>query len=556
MTRGTSIWRFYVVIVILCLILAGLLYRLVDLSFLDRKFLLKQSDARTIRIVSIPSHRGMVTDRLGSVLALSTPLYSAWINPKIFHPTQNELAQLSTILSLPISAIQTQIHSKKTFVYLKRQNPPDVMQKTEALQIPGIYFQVEYKRFYPEGEVVAHVIGLTNVDDQGQEGLELAYNQWLAGSPGKKEILRDRLGNTIADLNLMKQPQEGRDLTLSIDHRIQYLAYRALKEQVEKYHAKAGSVVVLDPKTGEILAMANLPSYNPNNRPLEHDGRYRNRAATDSFEPGSVMKPFTITLALKSGKYKPSDKVNTYPSYMSIGGFLIKDDIKNGLLNLTQILQYSSNIGAAKILLSLAPLDFWNLLRSLGFGDRTDSGFPGESPGRLISQPIWYPSDIATMAYGYGVSITALQLAHAYAVFANDGKSVPVTFLKLTTPPKSTQIIPEKIDAEIVPMLEADITGKDSTIGVSRASVSGYRVAGKTGTSYVAGSGGYDKKKYNSTFVGFAPVSNPQLVIVVTIREPQGQHFGAVVSAPVFSKIMAGALRILDISPDNLDKPT
>ena len=556
MKQSGSSWRYYFILIVLALILASLIYRLIDLSFLDRVFLLKQSEARTIRVVSIPAHRGMITDDLGSVLALSTPVYSAWVNPTLFHPTHLQLSELGNILGLKISDIEklSPANSKKTFVYLKRQNTPDIMQKIDALQIPGIYFLMEYKRFYPDGEVAAHVVGLTNVDDQGQEGLELAYNQWLAGSPGKKEVLKDRLGNTIADINLIKQPQQGRDLTLSIDHRIQYLAYRALKEQVEKYHAAAGSVVVLNPKTGEILAMANLPSYNPNNRPAEHDSRYRNRAVTDSFEPGSVMKPFTITLALESGKYKPSDLINTNPGYMRIGGFLIKDDTENGIINLTQILQYSSNIGAAKILLSLSPINLWNLLRSMGFGDRTDSGFPGENAGRLVSQPVWYPSDIATMAYGYGVSITAIQLAHAYGIFANDGKSVPVTFLKLTTPPKSTQIIPEKIDAEIVSMLEADITGKNSTVGVSRATVLGYRVAGKTGTSYVAGPGGYDKKKYNSTFVGFAPVSNPQLVIAVTIREPEGQHFGAVVAAPVFSKIMAGALRVLDIAPDNLNQ--
>src|SRR3990167_7976429 len=359
MTRSGGTWRYHFVLILLCFILAGLIYRLVDLSFLDRIFLLKQSEARTIRIVSIPAHRGMIADDLNSVLALSTPVYSAWINPVLFHPTQLQLNQLGQILNMRAASIQklSLLNSKKTFVYLKRQNAPDVMQKIDALQIPGIYFLMEYKRFYPEGEVAAHVVGLTNVDDQGQEGLELAYNQWLAGTPGRKEVLKDRLGNTIADLNLLKKPEEGRDLTLSIDHRIQYLAYRTLKEQVEKYHAAAGSVVVLNPKTGEILAMVNQPSYNPNNRPTQHDGRYRNRAATDSFEPGSVMKPFTITLALESKKYKPSDLINTNPGYMRIGGFLIKDDTENGIINLTQILQYSSNIGAAKILLSLSPGD-------------------------------------------------------------------------------------------------------------------------------------------------------------------------------------------------------
>lgn len=543
-------WRFYFVLFLLFLILAGVFWRLIDLNFLNRVFLLKQSEARILRVVDMPAHRGMITDRLGSVLALSTPVYSAWINPKLFSPAISERRQLAHILGLSTHDIMFAQQSKKTFVYLKRQNPPDVMQKIMALQIPGIYFQVEYKRFYPEGEVAAHVIGLTNVDDQGQEGLELAYNQWLAGVPGKKEVLKDRLGHVIADLNVLKQPQQGHDLTLSIDHRIQYAAYRALKEQIETWHAKAGSVVVLNAKTGEILAMVNQPSYNPNNRPVKHDGRYRNRAVTDSFEPGSTMKPFTIALALQSGKYKESNLIDTNPGSMKIGGYFIRDDLNYGIVNLTQILQYSSNIGAAKILLSLSPTDFWNLLRHVGFGDRTSSGFPGESPGKLEAHTTWYSSDVATMAYGYGVAVTALQLAKAYEILANGGWSRPVTFLKQSTEPPARAVMPSRIANQVAHMLESVITGKGGT--GSRAAVPGYRVAGKTGTAYIAEDKGYNKKKFVASFVGLAPVSNPQLVIAVVIRDPQKQHFGAIIAAPVFSQVMSDALRILDIPPDNL----
>lgn len=543
-------WRFYFVLFFLFLILAGVFWRLIDLNFLNRVFLLKQSEARILRVADMPAHRGMITDRLGSVLALSTPVYSAWINPKLFSPAISERRQLAHILGLSTHDIILAQQSKKTFVYLKRQNPPDVMQKIMALQISGIYFQVEYKRFYPEGEVAAHVIGLTNVDDQGQEGLELAYNQWLAGVPGKKEVLKDRLGNVIADLTVLKQPQQGHDLILSIDHRIQYAAYRALKEQIETWHAKAGSVVVLNAKTGEILAMVNQPSYNPNNRPVKHDGRYRNRAVTDSFEPGSTMKPFTIALALQSGKYKESNLIDTNPGSMKIGGYFIRDDLNYGIVNLTQILQYSSNIGAAKILLSLSPTDFWNLLRHVGFGDRTSSGFPGESPGKLESHATWYSSDVATMAYGYGVAVTALQLAKAYEILANGGWSRPVTFLKQSTEPPARVVMPSHIANQVVHMLESVVTGKGGT--GSRAAVPGYRVAGKTGTAYIAEDKGYNKKKFVASFVGLAPASNPQLVVAVVIRDPQKQHFGAIIAAPVFSQVMSGALRILDIPPDNL----
>lgn len=549
-------WRVYLVILFLIIALSGLLWRLIQLNLIDRHFLLQQSDSRILRNIDMPAHRGMITDRLGIVLALSTPVYSVWVNPKDFQASSQQLIALSHELNLPVSFIdaRTNPDSKKGFIYLKRQNPPSVMQYIQAMHIPGLHFQMEYQRFYPEGEVIAHVLGITNVDDQGQEGLELAYNDWLSGTPGKKEVLKDRMGHVIAEIALKKKSQQGRNITLSIDHRIQYIAYRALKESVEEFHAKAGSIVVLNAKTGEILAMANLPSYNPNDRTVEQGGDFRNRAVTDSFEPGSTMKPFTIALALESGQYTPASLIDTNPGYLRVGGYTIRDDQKdNGVINLQRIIQISSNIGAAKILLTLPPKKLWDLLRRLGFGQRTSSGFPGESTGRLIDHAVWYKSDVATLAYGYGIAVTTLQLARAYAILADNGVRHPVSFLKLETTPAGKQVIPKKVAKEVDAMLESVVMGKTSEGATGAlAGVPGYSVAGKTGTAYIAHAHGYDKKKYNSDFVGFAPVSNPQLVIAVMLRDPQGKHFGGEVAAPVFSKVMTGSLRILNIPPDKL----
>lgn len=549
-------WRVYLVFIILIAALIGLIARLVQLNIVERHFLLQQSDARIVRVDTLSAHRGMITDRLGTVLALSTPAYSAWINPKYFKPSESQLEALSLQLQIPASVIASRAQFKKGFVYLKRKNSPNLMARVKALKIPGLYFQTEYQRFYPEGEVTAHILGLTNINDQGQEGLELAYNSWLSGIPGKKEVLKDRLGNIIENVAILKTPEKGHDLTLSIDHRIQYIAYRALKEQVEKLNATSGSIVVLNAKTGEILAMANQPSFNPNDHLPEVNGDFRNRAVTDSFEPGSTMKPFTIAMALQSGQYTQQSLIDTHPGYFMVGGYEIKDDfVDHGIIDLRKILEVSSNVGAAKILLSLPPRPFFELLRQFGFGERTDSGFPGESSGRLVEHSVWYKSDIATLAYGYGIAVTALQLAHAYSILADNGISHPVTFLKLNSPPAGKQIISKQVANEIVQMLESVVYGKDPGATGHRAQVPGYWISGKTGTAYIATAKGYDKKKYIGDFVGMAPATNPQLVIAVVIRDPhdaKGIHFGGDTAAPVFAKVMAASLRILDIPPDNL----
>ena len=545
-------WRLYTLWFLLCVAVAGLLWRLIDLNILERSFLLRQSKARILRVVNIPAYRGMITDRLGSPLAISTPVDSVWVNPQLFQATPIQLKYLAQILHLPISFISK--HTRKVgdrqFIYLKRGNPPYIAKQIKSLKIPGVFFQREYRRYYPESEITAHVVGITNIDDHGQEGLELAYNKWLAGIPGKQEILKDRLGHVIADVALLKKPVQGHNLTLSIDHRIQYLAYRALKETVNRYQAKSGSVVVLDVSTGDILAMVNQPSYNPNIRPKIRDGRYRNRAVTDMFEPGSVMKPFTIALALESGKYKPDTTINTNPGWMWIGGYRISDDGLNyGVVTLTELLQKSSNIAAAKILLSLQPRHYYKLLHEMGFGERTRSGFPGESNGMLIPHQTWLPSVVATLAYGYGIAVTTLQLAHGYAILADGGIKKPVTFVKINRPSQGVRVLPEKVAKTIIKMLETVVQKGTGT----RARVPGYRVAGKTGTAYIAGPNGYYKHRYMSSFVGVAPASNPRLVVAVVIRDPQDQHFGGIVAAPLFAKVMGGALRLLDIPPDNFN---
>ena len=543
-------WRFYALWFLLSVAVAGLLWRLIDLNVLDRSFLLRQSKARVLRVVNIPAYRGMINDRLGVPLAISTPVDSVWINPQLFQATSIQLEQFAHLLHLHLSFIKKR--TKKTgdrqFVYLKRGNPPFVAKQIRKLNISGVFFQREYRRYYPEGEVAAHVVGLTNIDDQGQEGLELVYNRWLGGTPGKMEVLKDRLGHVIADVAVLQKPAQGHDLNLSIDHRIQYLAYKALKETVSTYNAQSGSVVVLDVKTGEILAMVNQPSYNPNKRPTDHDGRYRNRAVTDMFEPGSVNKPFTIALALESGLYKSDTKIDTNPGWMKIGGYRIHDDLNYGVVTLTQLLQKSSNIAAAKILLSLTPQHYYTLLQAFGFGERTTSGFPGESKGALIPYETWVPSVVATLAYGYGLAVTTLQLAQGYAVLAAGGIRKSVTFVKVNESIQGVRVLPENVAKTVIKMLET-VVQKGGT--GTRAQVYGYNVAGKTGTAYIAGPNGYFKHRYVASFVGIAAVNNPRLVVAVVIRDPQGQHFGGIVAASLFSKIMSGALRILDVPPDN-----
>jgi cell division protein FtsI (penicillin-binding protein 3) len=521
----------------------------------DRSFLLHQGNVRSIRIINIPAYRGMITDRNGEPLAISTPVDSIWINPQDFYSTAQNVQKLSKVLNVTPNYLRKLLvkNANREFVYLKRGVNPEIAKAVTALAISGIYLEREYKRYYPEGEVTSHIVGFTNIDDVGQEGLELAYNKWLSGTPGKERVLKDLYGHTVAVLADMKPAYPGHDLTLSINSQIQYLAYRVLKTTVQKYHAKSGSVVVLNPQTGEILAMTNQPAYNPNKRPPHDYGQFRNRAITDTFEPGSTMKAFSITSALDSGKYTPTTIIDTNPGRWHIGHNLVHDDDwrNHGKITITQVLQKSSNIGVAKMTLALPPEHFIDLLQRVGFGERTSSSFPGESPGALVYHEHWQPFVLATLAFGYGISVTPLQLAHAYGIIANDGLKCPITFLKRETSTQCTQVIDKKIANEMLAMLQ-QVVKPDGT--GFRARIKGYQIAGKTGTANIAGKHGYEQhRRHIASFVGIAPASNPQLVVAIVIKEPDNandQYYGGTIAAPAFAQIMEGALRILNIAPD------
>lgn len=544
-------WRVYFIIAILALALIGIISRMFYLGILKRQFLVTESAIRSIRTVDIQGHRGMIFDRHGVPLAVSTEVDSFWVNPESFALDKTQAIALSKLLDMDVSSLKNKIDSNQNheFVYLKRHVSPDIAAKIKLLNIPNLFIQKEYQRFYPEGEVTAHVIGFTDVDENGKEGVELAYNSWLTGTKGKKEVIKDRLGNIVSELKTLSEPVPGNDLTLSIDSNIQYLAYRALKDTIDKYHAESGSAVVMDVNTGEVLAMVNQPSYNPNARNGDIGSAIRNRAVTDLFEPGSTLKSFSIANALESGKYTPLSRINTHPGWFLIDGKKVQDvEFAPGNFSVTEILQKSSNVGVAKITLSLPPDTLLNILRRVGFGTTTGSGFPGEANGIMPDEVKNRPFVLATLSFGYDISVTALQLARAYTVLASKGKLLPATFLKTTNPPPGKQVIDEKITTTMLAMLESvlDIGGTGT-----RGRIVGYHIAGKTGTANIAGKHGYEKKdKFTAAFAGIAPVQSPRLVTVVVIRNPKGEHMGGLVAAPAFAKIMEGALRVLNIPPD------
>lgn len=542
--------RFWLAILFLALLAAGLVWRMVYLMVENRTFLLEQGNARVLRVVDTPAYRGMIMDRNNKPLAVSTPVESIWINPAQLSLESSDLTALCRLLELDSNEVKQRIQqaSDRQFLYLKRRISPDLAAQVKQLNIPGMYFLREYRRYYPEGEIAAHVLGFTNIDDQGQEGLELAYNDWLRGVPGKRQVIKDRLGNIIANVHVLKDPQPGHDLVLSIDRRIQYLAYRELKAAVDKFQATSGSVVVVDVKTGEVLAMVNQPSYNPNNRPQEHDGRYRNRAITDVFEPGSTAKAFSVSNAMMYGNYQPTTPVDTRPGWLRVAGKLVRDIHNAGYIDVTRVLQKSSNVGVTKLTLSVPPETLWNTLHSLGFGQPTSVSFPGESTGFLPFNKKWHPFTLATMSFGYGFSVTNLQLAQAYTTLAAGGVKVPLSLLKVDTPKMGEQVISTEIARQVVTMLETVVEEGGSAV---KATVPGYTVAGKTGTVRIVGPHGYDAHRHIGLFVGMAPAANPRLVISVMINDPQKvSYYGGIVAAPTFSKVMAGALRILEVPPE------
>jgi cell division protein FtsI (penicillin-binding protein 3) len=532
----------------------GLVARAFDLQVVRKQFYQDQGDARFLREVPIAVSRGTIFDRNGEPLAVSTPMVSITVVPSQVLENADRIPALAQALGTNPDDLKSYLEQRadREFAYLRRQMSPDAAQAVLALGVPGVNGQREYKRYYPSGEVTAHVLGFTNIDDHGQEGLELAFDSWLSGKPGAKRVIRDRMGHIVEDVEQVRAPQPGQNLTLSIDRRIQFLAYSELKNQIDDVQADSGAMVVLDVHTGEILAMVSLPTYNPNTVTGTNGSQRRNRAVTDVVEPGSTMKPFTMAAALSSGKYTPTTPlVDTGNGHWMFYGKDIRDDDPNGVLTPTGVLTKSSNIGAAKISLSLDTQFVYDVYRGFGFGDSTGSGFPGESSGYLKVGHAWRPIEKATMAYGYGMNVTPLQLATAYSALADDGVMHSPTFIKGGDNP-GKQIVTPQIARELVSMLET-VTAPGGT--ATRAQIANYAVAGKTGTAHQATGGGYAKNSYNSLFAGIVPATNPQLIGVVVINNPKkGGYFGAVVSAPVFQRVMSGALRLLDVPPDNIGR--
>jgi len=523
--------------------------RAVYLQVFNSDFLQQQGNQRHSRLVKDNSHRGMILDRHGSPLAVSTPVDSVWAHP----PTMEERRkwpQLASLLEMNPRDLNQLVrrNEEREFLYLKRHVTPSEAERVMALKIPGVALQREYRRYYPLGSVAGHVIGFTNIDDQGQEGVELAYDSQLRAIPGTKRLLRDLRGNAVEVAESVVLPKPGHDLVLSLDRRIQYLAYRELKAAVLKHGARAGSAVVLDAHTGEILALANEPDFNPNNRAGLRSSQFRNRAVTDLFEPGSTLKPFTIACALESGKYTPGSIIDTTPGSFQVGDRTFRDVHNHGVLTVAGIIEKSSNVGISKIALALNKKSIWEMLRHAGFGQTTGVQLPGEVLGLLNPYSSWVPVDQASISFGYGISVTPIQLARAYLALANDGVSLPLTLLHSESSPVGERIM----TSQTARRLQAMLSMAASNTGTGKAAqVADYRVAGKTGTVRKLTPSGYSEDKYVSWFAGFAPLASPRLVMIVTVDEPaHGSYYGGDVAAPVFGHVMAGALRLLDIPPD------
>jgi len=542
-------WRRRVLLISILVAFSGLLLRGIYLQSLHKDFLQQKGDARYSRTLVLQAHRGKISDRNGELLAISSPVESVWASPPDVEITSKQKTALAKLLGMKTKDFDKKVaNTEREFVYLKRRISPSLAAKVMSLEIQGIFLQREYKRFYPAGDVTAHVVGFTGIDDNGQEGFELIQNAALSGKPGERRVIKDRQGRIVEDLEAVKVPQDGHDLTLSIDRRIQYLVFRELSKAVEKFKAKAASAVVLDAKTGEVLAMTNIPTYNPNN-PVNIKGKTRNRVLTDVFEPGSTMKPVTASAAMEFGSYKPTTKIDTGTGAMSIGPATIHDAHPHGVITVAQVIQMSSNVGSSKMALSLKKEELWSTFNQLGFGAPTHIGFPGEASGKLRPYKTWRPIEQATMSYGHGISVSLLQLARAYTVFANEGELKPVSLTKLKEAPVGHQVFSAQVANDVKDMLELVVQPGGTAL---KAQVAGYRVAGKTGTAHKLGSHGYEEDKYVGSFVGMVPASNPRLIMAVMIDEPTtGEYYGGTIAAPVFSAVMADTLRMLAIPQDS-----
>jgi cell division protein FtsI (penicillin-binding protein 3) len=543
-------WRATLLIALLSAGALTLAWRAVNLQLIDHGFLAREGAARFSRVLEIAAHRGTITDRYGEPLAVSTPVDSVWVKPSELALSTEQIPRLAAALRLDAQELTRRVTSNldRDFLYIARQRQPAEAEAIKRLGIPGVYTAREYRRYYPAGEVTGHLIGFTNIDDAGQEGLELAFDHWLAGENGAKRVIQDRHGHIVQNVESIRPARAGRDLVLSIDLRIQYLAYRELKAAIRDQRARAGSVVVLDVDSGELLAMVNQPAYNPNDREQLEAGIYRNRAATDIFEPGSSIKPFFVAAALASGRYDRRSIIDTSPGYLKVGVKMFEDEHDLGAIDIATVLAKSSNVGMAHIALTLAPQQIWSMLTRLGFGQVTTSGYPGESAGLLPNYSQWRPIGIVTMSHGYGLSVTPLQLAHAYAIIGASGVVRPVSFLRVGALPPAQQEIGSEVCRELLGMLESVVTAEGTG---ALAAIPGYRVSGKTGTAWKATAGGYSTDRYMAVFGGLAPASSPRLAAVVVIDEPgAGEHMGGQVAAPVFSRIVGGALRLLAVAPD------
>ena len=546
-------WRARFVAALILLAFGTLAARSAWLQVVRNDFLQQKGESRYSRVIELSATRGRIADRSGDMLAVSTPVKSVWAIPEDARLTPAQARELAGLLELDVRELNRRLASEKDFVFIRRQIPPDAAEKIAALNLPGIHQQREYRRYYPAGDVTAHMLGFTGVEDRGQEGIELAFDAQLAGKPGSRRVIKDRLGRIVEDVESIKPPQDGKDITLALDAKVQYLAFTHLKQALAEHKAKAGGVVVLDAKTGEVLALANLPAYNPNNRVKLTGAQLRNRALTDVFEPGSTMKPFTVALALEKGRFRFDSQIQTAPGRLTIGNATISDAHPHGLLTVAQVIQKSSNVGAAKIAGAFAPEEMWQMFDALGFGQPMKLGFPGEVGGRLRPFKTWRPIEQATMSYGHGISVTLMQLARAYLAFARDGDVIPLSLTRLESPPLAGKsIFSAQTAREVRAMLEMAVLPGGTA---PKAQIPGYRVAGKTGTAHKLEGGQY-AERYVAAFVGFAPVSDPRLVVAVMIDEPSaGKYYGGEVAAPVFAQVMAGSLRTLGVAPDAPLKP-
>ncbi len=520
------------------------------LQIFSADYLKREGNARYLRVSQDNAVRGMIVDRMGTPLAISTPVDSIWAHPYTFNSARGNIKELARLLSMSVYELNKLAtkNANREFMYLRRHVTPKVAQRIKAMEYPGVFLQREYRRYYPMGSVFGHVVGFTNIDDVGQEGLELSYEPLLRATPGKKRVLKDRRGKIVETVESISLPIAGRDLKVSLDRRIQYLAYRELKAAVKKHNAKSASAIVLDAETGEILAMVNEPGFNPNSRLERKSQLFRNRAVTDVLEPGSTLKPFTIAAALESGRYTPGTWVNTSPGFYKIGSKTIRDSHNYGRLTVAGVIQKSSNVGAAKIALTIGKQRLWDILTSVGFGQRTGSALPGEATGSLRNPDRWVTIDQAAMSYGYGISVTPIQLARAYTALANQGNLVQLTMLPGQEPVYTENVMSKSTATQIIQMLEL-AAGSQGT--GNAAQVRFYRVAGKTGTVHKLVNGQYSDDDYVALFAGVAPVSNPKLVMVVTVDGPRGdQYYGGQIAAPVFANVIAGAMRLLNIPPD------